>query len=222
MTDLPDEDTIRVRRSAGGVLRGVPAADREPDAAPVSGAGAAERADPQDGADPAGAADPPSSLTEPIDPLSADAHSDEIHPVRHRATYVDPESEIEQTDGSTIVARRESRRRAAREHAAMQPRVPPLPRPPHDAPAAPVRPGRAASAPGVAATDAVYGARTADPVFASRTAPPLHAPQTPADGTATARRHRQRARRTALIVVVSASAVGVAAAASLVALALMP
>ncbi|MCR2808817.1 MULTISPECIES: hypothetical protein [unclassified Microbacterium] len=209
MTDLPDEDTIRVRRPAGGVRRPAPGDARQSAAAPVQDAAAPD----------ARTGDPVPGATEPAEP-----GGEAIRPRRHRTTYVDPDADIDQTDGSTIVARRESRRRAAREQAATQPQAPvPQPDPTPAASDPPVARTRTTRpAPGIVAADAVYGARAADPVIAARTTPAGHAPQVPADGDAAARRHRHRVRRTALIVVVSASAVGLGAVASLIVVALTP
>jgi hypothetical protein len=116
------------------------------------------------------------------------------------------EPDTEPVDGSTVVARRESRRRVAREGAGVSA--------PRSAPPVPASTGRVAAAPD-AGSGAVYGARAADPVVARRAAPPQRAPQAPIDGVAATTGHRRRARRTALIVVIAASVVAVAAAASL-------
>ena len=162
MTDLPDEETTRVRRTRS--------------AAPV-----------------------PDVATEP---------AGDTEPARRRSTYV---VGGEQTDGSTIIGRRESRRRAERFHSA-PPLADPVPSP------APASEGRVAVAPDGAPE--VYGARSAEPVVVSRVAPPQRAAQVPVDGAATDAAHRHRARRSALIVVLAASAVVLAAAASLIALTL--
>jgi hypothetical protein len=118
------------------------------------------------------------------------------------------EPDTEPVDGSTVVARRESRRRVARDGAGVSaPRsAPPVP--------VPASTGRVAATPD-AGSGAVYGARAADPVVARRAAPPQRAPQAPIDGVAATTGHRRRARRTALIVLIAASVVAVAAAASL-------
>ena len=143
----------------------------------------------------------------------ADLPDEETIPVRRTQRIV-----ASDTDGSTFVARRETRRRATRDHdegrgAAASDRMPP---------STPVAAsGRVAAAPDAAA-GAVYTARAAEPVIALRTAPPERDPQAPVDGDAAATAHRRRARRTALIVLISASAVALTAAASLLVVALAP
>jgi hypothetical protein len=122
------------------------------------------------------------------------------------------------TDGSTFIARRETRRRATREHVDGQGPVGATDRlPPSSAPIE--ASGRVAAAPDAAAR-AVYSARAPEPVIASRTAPPERVPQAPVDGDAAATAQRRRARRTALIVLISASAVALTAAGSLLVVAL--
>lgn len=125
------------------------------------------------------------------------------------------EPATEPVDGSTVIAHRESRRRAARDPAGAG-RSASSSRP---APPAPAPGGRVAAAP-AAASDAVYSARAADPVVATRSAPPERIPQVPVDGDAVAAMQRRRARRTALIVVIAASAVVLGSAAWLLAIAL--
>lgn len=156
MTDLPDEDTIRVQRS--GAAREVPASGR------------------------------------------------------HRETFVDADGD-EQTDGSTIIARRESRRRAAREQAgaaaagsAVADRTPPT------AEAAPV--GRVAAVPDPGA-GIRYGVRGANPVVVPRAAPSLRRAQEPVDAVRTDAARRRRARRIALAAVIAASAIALGAAVAL-------
>lgn len=124
----------------------------------------------------------------------------------------------DQTDGSTVIARRETRRRAAREQPA--PAGAPVAASDRTAASAPIpTAGRVASAPDAAA-DAVYTARPPRPVIVERTAPPARVPRTLGDPAATGDAERRRARRTALIVLVSAAALFVAAAASLLVVAL--
>jgi hypothetical protein len=123
----------------------------------------------------------------------------------------------EPVDGSTVIAHRESRRRAAREQASADHPAPTS----HPAPPAPAPAGRVAAAPG-AASDSVYSARVAAPVVATRAAPPERVPQVPVDGAAASATQRRRARRTALIVVIAASAVAFGSAAWLLAIALTP
>jgi hypothetical protein len=133
---------------------------------------------------------------------------------RRRRTFDDgTEPDTVPVDGSTVIARRESRRRSTREGAGAR-RVRP-------APPAPAESGRTAAAPG-AACASVYGARPADPVVVARTAPPAHPPQEPVDGAAAAAAERRRARRTALVVLLAASAVAVGATAALLAVVLSP
>jgi hypothetical protein len=136
-------------------------------------------------------------------------------PARRTQPVVD-----DQTDGSTVIARRETRRRAARDHpehgrapVAASDRVPP---------AVPIATsGRIAAAPDAAA-GAVYPARPPQPVIAPRSAPPERIPQAPVDGAANASAQRRRARRTAVLVLISACALVLAAAASLLVIALTP
>jgi hypothetical protein len=119
------------------------------------------------------------------DAPGADLPDEQTIPVRRTQPIVASE-----TDGSTLVARRETRRRSAREHddggepAASARMAPPTPI---------EAPGRVAAAPDAAA-GAVYAARAAQPVIALRTAPPERAPQAPVDGNAAATAHRRRAR----------------------------
>lgn len=117
-----------------------------------------------------------------------------------------------QDDDSTIIARRESRRRAGREQptaSTASDRLPPQV----------ATHGRAAFAPG-AAPPAVYGARSPQPVIALRTAPAQRAAQSPVDGAAATAAHRRRARRTAAIVLICAAAVALTTAGAILFLAL--
>ncbi len=202
MTDLPEEETIRLRRARPGDTQ--PASFSETVAADTE----------------------PASLSEtmPADTVPTSTEPDEDEPVRRRATFVGAPAEGEQTaDGSTIVARRESRRRAAREHgaaASASAAVVAAPRTPPPAPADSDGHGRVASAPD-AAHD-VYGVRGAEPIVVPRTAAPEHAPQAPVDVAGAAARRRRTARRRAAIVVVAAGAVALAAAISLIALTFTP
>jgi hypothetical protein len=148
------------------------------------------------------------------DPSGGDPTEEQTIPVsRTQPVSRTPSVVDEQTDGSTVIARRETRRRAARDQ------------PEHDrapmaasarfSPSTPIpTPGRVAAAPDAAA-GAVYAARPPQSVIAARTAPPERVPQAPVDGAATGDRQRRRGRRTALIVLFSASALVLAAAASL-------
>jgi hypothetical protein len=180
MTDLPDEETIRVRRTYRG------SAPRDP------------------GND---------------DTVPSTADDDTEVPIRRRASYV--EGTEHPTDGSTFVARRESRRREARRDAAETGEADPTAgaRMP-EVPASADVPGRVAAA-GDEVADRRYPARPADPLIVPRTPPAGRTPQQPIDSAGTAA-HRARSRRAAMIVVVAASVVAFAAAASLAAIALNP
>lgn len=137
-------------------------------------------------------------------------------PIRRRATYTSADVR-EHVEGSTIIARRETRRRAARDLAepGSSPGVhgPVIP--------APTALARTASAPDHARVEA-YRPRPAAPVVAVRSEAAKPVPQEPADGAAAAAAQRRRSRRTALTVLFSASAVVLAAGASLLAIALTP
>jgi hypothetical protein len=126
--------------------------------------------------------------------------------------------EVATTEGSTVIAHRESRRRESRRAENLPDAV--------DAPVAAVDPSlpappspRRAAPPAAAPT---YGARAAEPFIAVRTEPDARVPQVPVDGSAAAAAHRRRARRTALIVLAAASALAVAAATALLIAALAP
>lgn len=113
-------------------------------------------------------------------------------PARRTPSVVD-----EQTDGSTVIARRETRRRAARdqpEHdrapVAASARVPPSATLPTS--------GRLAAAPDAAAVVA-YPVRPPQPVIATRSAPPARVAQAPLDDRAA---HARAVRRRALVLLV--------------------
>jgi len=218
MTDLPDEDTIRTRRTRSGA--GDPAAAEPPTA------GRADSHVPAAGG--SGLPDSAANETVSAETVPSQTESDDGGPVRRRSTYVPGSVDDDSTDGSTIVARRESRRRAARDahrwrsgdtlHAAdADPGQPALRTP--SPPAVPPARSRVASAPDAASSE-VYGARPPQPVVASRAPAQQRAPQAPVDGDATAAGRRRRTRTTAVIVVLAASAVALAAAASLITLTL--
>ena len=155
-----------------------------------------------------------------------DLPDEQTRPARRRrsledATIFDAATDASWTEGSTVIARRESRRRGSR-HAA-------------EAAVLPAGPARAASGPDVAAiappsgriagppaSSPSYGARAPEPVIAVRAAPAARVAQDPVDGRASAAAHHRRARRRALIVVVAASGAVVAAAATLLAIVLLP
>ena len=112
-------------------------------------------------------------------------------------------------DGSTVVARRESRRRQDRVH-------------PDQAPSAragvqvPGRGIRVAAAPD--SMPAPMPVRVAAPVVVARSAPVARAPQDVVDTAAAEESRRRRSRRTAAAVVLTASALAVGASAALVVL----
>lgn len=215
MSDLPDDDTIRVRRSWAGAPP-VPD-DAEGDLDEVTAVSRRRGA----GRVPPGSAAPASPHTSPAttDPG--------IGP--RRSTYIDGPLDTEQVvgepgDGSTIVARRESRRRAAREPS------------PDDAPAAPTASapptqhstgeqavaGRTAHSP--AHSSETYGVRRSGPAMAVHRDAGNEAPersrQTPVDAAAVDARRRRGERRATIIVVGTASAIVVAAASALIAIVL--
>ena len=142
-----------------------------------------------------------------------------------RSTYIHSVLDTdESTDGSTIVARRESRRRAAR--GVDQPDSAPAPGIPRAAPTASTAPagaaavgdGRVASSPD--GTREVFGVRRAQPLVVERISPPPRARQAPQDLDAADARARRADRRATIIVVSTASAVVVAAATALIAIVL--
>ena len=155
-----------------------------------------------------------------------DLPDEQTRPARRRrsledATIPDAATDVSWTEGSTVIARRESRRRGSRRAA--------------EASVPPTGPARAASGPDVAAIDPhsgriagpppsspSYGARAPEPVVAVRAAPPARVAQAPVDGRAAAVAHQRRARRTALIVVAAASGAVLAGAASLLVIILLP
>ncbi|SFR94294.1 hypothetical protein SAMN04487846_0936 [Microbacterium sp. cf046] len=204
MTDLPDEETVRVRRAAS---TGTPP-DGPGDALPgdaTQPSGQTERAGDTEPDTESGTADRRRSA----DTVAA-SQDGTPGPTRRRSTYVDGGGG-EQTDGSTFIARRETRRRAERVHATTTPGVPASGAPPLDAPA-----GRVASVPDTASD--VYRPRTGEPAVVARTPPQSRAAQAPVDGDAASAAERRKARRTALLVVVAASVLALAAGASLIAL----
>lgn len=130
-------------------------------------------------------------------------------------------------EGSTIIAHRESRRRATRSRAepdaaGTTPGLIPVPaQGTTPGTAAPGTRGRLASVPDPTDREA-YAARSAEPVRAVREVPPARARRTPVDGAAVSTAQHRRGRRTALIVIFAAGAVAFAAAASLIAIMLNP
>ncbi|GAA2002249.1 hypothetical protein [Microbacterium ulmi] len=164
-------------------------------------------------------ADPTDDDPAPADPAAADPAADADAPdVWHAPAEPDAET------GSTMVVRRESRRRA--EAAARDAEtdlevtiagagVRPLP--PTVAGDVPAPLGRVAHAPTPA--EPVYAARRTGPAIVPRSSAPPHALQVPVDGAASDLIVRRRSRRRAIVVVAAASIVLVAAVVALVLLA---
>lgn len=116
----------------------------------------------------------------------------------------EPIEQAEPTEGSTVIAHRESRRRARGESV---PEPVPIPevvgrpaRMPHPGP------------------DAVYPVRAAAPVVVPRRPPAEHPPQTPADTAVAEARLRAHARRRVVVVVAAASVTTLLAAVAIVVL----
>jgi hypothetical protein len=206
MTDAPDDDTIRVRRSWSG----------EPPGSDGAEAGIDETTAVSQRRSRVSAAEPTTAPLTTADPNA---------PGPRRSTYIDgPLDTEESTDGSTIVARRESRRRATRLQSAADPdptasasaRISGAPALP------PTEDGRRASA--RESANPTYGVRRSQPVVAEReeVAPSaaLQPGQAPPDGAAADSRRRHDDRRATLIVVGTASAIAVAAASALIAIVL--
>ncbi len=234
MSDVPDDHTIRVRRSWPG---NPPSADENDDIDEVTevsrrriASSTAEIALPM-----ATAHDSAPSDSVSADSASADSarestaasapdvgRDDDEAPLRHRATYIHTADPVGQTDGSTIVARRESRRRASREAED------------EDLPDDTLLGARRAVLGGhhSGAGSAPQGSRTAQESTANEVYPVrkpghiiaehldvgAHPPQSPVDGAAEATARRRTERRTTLIVVAAASIVVIAAVAALIAL----
>lgn len=197
MSDLPDEETVRSRRTAARRSASAPASDGALDEtlrAEPAGRRATYRS-PASG-----------------DGAQGDAVQGETAEGSTRGSAV---------EGSTIIARRESRRRATRtESDALRPTPAPTPGPP-PGPVASGTAARLASAPDPTVRDA-YPARSAAPVRAARTTPPTRARQEPVDGAAVTAREHRRGRHAALTVIVASATVAFAAVAALVAIALNP
>jgi hypothetical protein len=213
MNDLPDEETVRSRRTATRDSASLPASDGALDetvrAEPARRRATFEPPDSGDGAQ------------------RQAVQGEAVQGETGEGETGEGERPGSAVDGSTIIARRESRRRADR--ARSDPyalRVTPAPTAgptPGPAPGtvAPGTAGRLASAPDPTVRDA-YGARSAAPVRAARATPATRAPQGVVDGAAVTTGDRRRGRRTALVVIFAAGAVAFAAAASLIAIALNP
>jgi hypothetical protein len=191
MTDLPDEETQRSRR-------GRPVGP-EPEDPLVSG---------------------PASSDAATETATVRSTAPSEGPRMRRATYVVAGESDEATVGSTFVARRETRRRAAREQPRADATAVPVSGSTPLALSDPAHPVRVASAPDPDLP--TYRPRFADPVIAARSAPPVREPQPLVDGAAVRSAERRAARQKAIIVVIAASALVVGAAASLLVLALIP
>jgi hypothetical protein len=204
MTDDPDEDTIRVRRSWPG----------EP-----PGADGAET-----GLDETTAVSRRRTRDPVAEPTTAPLQSEPDAAGPRRSTYIDTPPDAEHTlDGSTIVARRESRRRATRVQAADPD---PAPSPAARISAAPAPPPADEGRRATSWEDAheTYGVRRSQPVVAERHAvlpsAGLRPGQAPPDGAAVEAQRRRDDRRATLIVVGTASTIAVAAASALIAIVL--
>jgi hypothetical protein len=130
---------------------------------------------------------------------------------RRHAADADAEQRDEPDDGSTMVARRESRRRAAREESP----VAPAPLAQNSAAGVPGPSARIAQTPGD--TPPIYQPRAPEPVVADRSAPPPRPPQVPVDVRAAMLHRRRRARQLALVGVIAACFVVTVLLAALVA-----
>ncbi|MEU1971669.1 hypothetical protein ABZ477_08425 [Microbacterium sp. NPDC019599] len=124
-----------------------------------------------------------------------------------RRTSADPTAE-DPDDGSTMVARRESRRRASRDVSG--------PLAATSAADVPSSIGRIARSPEEPLPS--YGPRSADPARIARSAPEPTSPQTPVDTAGVDAAARRRARRRAVIALVAASVLVAAVVAALIAL----
>ena len=200
MTDVPDERTIPVRRGATSDLD-------DAGATAVSARGPIE----------SGTATEPSSEGETAPPGPRRTGGAAV-----AATDLDPE------EGSTIVARRESRRRASRavDAEAIDPvgddatavvasdgrrRLPST-----LAGDVPAQLGRAARTP---EASAAYPPRTPQQVTASRAAPPVRAPQEAVDTAAAERAARRQARRRAVVIIAVSAVIVLVATIAIVILA---
>ncbi len=132
--------------------------------------------------------------------------------------------DLDAETGSTMVVRRESRRRAEAAARGSQTDLD------HTIPGVAVRPLPATVAGDVPAPlerlahspaihEAPYAARVSSPAVATRSAVPAHAPQALADGAASEAAVRRRARRLAAVVVAAASTVVILAVATVIVLA---
>lgn len=233
----PDDDTIHVRRGRDRVPNAAStpdaASDANADARPESAAPDASSAQavpaPDDGWDPgpawlaiAGA----DTTTEPGETeLRVGPDDTELRAGPRRA--VAPAPPEDSTLGSTMIVRRESRRRAAREQdRAAHPQAdvadtvlrsrgatPPV------ASGVPMPHGRTARVPGPTA-DVVYTPRTDRPVIAQRTPPTPQAAQRPLDTARAAASARRASRRRAIVVLAVAVVIALGAAAALLAIVL--
>lgn len=238
MSDVPEDDTIRVRRSWPGHPPSAHDSDDIDEVTEVSrrrissataeialpppparDSAASEHAAYENAAAERNAADDTADDTAAAD--SSDLGRDDEAPLRHRATYIHTADPVGQTDGSTIVARRESRRRATRgaeggdepfEDTVIGARRAVLGG--RDSASAPT-PSGVRTAHGAGANE-VYPIRHANHIIAEHLEVGTHPAQPPVDGAAAAAARRRAARRTTVIVVTSASIVVLAAAAALI------
>ena len=176
---VPDDQTVRVARTAS-VPPSIPAGDSsEPDEADQS--------------------DPPDDATvisrgrAGSDTQPADEPDIAPGPRRH-GSGADAE---EPDDGSTMVAHRESRRRAAREESP----VAGAPVAENSADDLPAPIGRIAQAPGEVAL--IYKPRAPEAVIVTRSTPPPRPPQPPIGARAATISRQRRARRLAAIAVIA-------------------
>ena len=204
MSDAPEDDTIRVRRSWNGEPPG-------PDGTDIDETTAVSRR--------RSSSEVPPVVRERVAPPATG--SSEPQPARpRRSTYIDgPLDTEETTDGSTIVARRESRRRASRDTAEQGD---PTPITSNRVPSAPGPPlpeqGRVARTPD--GTPQTSGVRRSQPVVSPRSEPVVGRPQAPVGVVTGKSRRHQEDRRATFIVVGTASAIVVTAASALIAIVL--
>ena len=191
-----DDATTRVPRPAASAQPMVPGADQREPVSP-----SADHVEP---AEPAGDLDHLDDATA----ISRGHVGDETQPSQHsdgrpgplrRAGQDDAPDGVdadEPEDGSTVVARRESRRRAAREDLPAAPAAAA-----NSAGDAPASTGRIAQTP--AESPPIYKPRPPEPVISTRSAPPSRPPQPPVDTRAEILYRRRRARQLALVGVMA-------------------
>jgi len=207
-----DDDTIRVPRGevdAEDPTTRIPRAAGSPSGAPLTELGAEEQdasGEPPPLSGIGDAAQPRSSMV-PDDSdatvISRGRLGDETQPAEYRDApgprrHADAPETEEPDDGSTMVARRESRRRAAREDSP----VAPAPAAESSAADLTMSTGRIAQSP--RESSPIYKPRAPEPVIAERSTPPSRPPQTPVDTRAQILSRRRRARQLALVGVIGA------------------